>query len=175
MKCETCAEREATVAYTHIVDDEKKTLFLCPVCTGKKNIEESAGPAAGNVPELVKEAKVELTDLAEAEDAEGAQCPSCGMTYEEFKKAGRLGCSGCYEAFAPQLGRLLKRIHGANRHRGKGQIAVRPSPPAEAPKAVADELDQLRDELTKAVSAEAFEQAAQLRDQIRDLEGGQGR
>ena len=36
MKCETCIKREATVAYTHIVDDEKKTLFLCQVCADEK-------------------------------------------------------------------------------------------------------------------------------------------
>ena len=42
MKCEACAKREATVAYTHIVADAKKTIFLCPVCAAEKNIEPAA-------------------------------------------------------------------------------------------------------------------------------------
>ena len=59
MKCEACAKREATVAYTHIVDDAKKTIFLCPVCAAEKNIEPAAEPQAKaeDVPELVKEVK----------------------------------------------------------------------------------------------------------------------
>ena len=73
MKCETCIKREATVAYTHIVDDEKKTLFLCQVCADEKNIEVSPAsePKPKEIPILVKKVKEELTNLAGAEDAEG--------------------------------------------------------------------------------------------------------
>ena len=180
MKCETCAKGEATVAYTHIVDDTKKTLFLCEVCAEEKNI-ETAAPSEDktkDVPVLVKEVKAELTNLAGAEDASSASCQACGMVYDEFKKAGRLGCTECYGAFAPQLEGLLKRIHGAERHQGKGPIAARsessPKPTSidEVVTTDTNTLDQLRDELAKAVSAEAFEEAAQLRDRIRALEGG---
>jgi protein arginine kinase activator len=105
MKCETCAKGEATVAYTHIVDDTKKTFFLCEVCAEEKNI-ETAAPSEDktkDVPVLAKEVKDELTNLAGAEDASSASCQACGMAYDEFKKAGRLGCTECYGAFAPQL------------------------------------------------------------------------
>ena len=179
MKCETCAKGEATVAYTHIVDDTKKTFFLCATCAQKKNIDTTVTleDKAKDVPVLVKEVKEELTSLAGAEDAGGIGCPACGMVYDEFKKAGRLGCAECYEAFASQLGRLLKRIHGADRHHGKGMIAAIPASSltvvSETEPVVkdSDTLEQLRDKLTKAVSAEAFEQAAELRDRIRALEG----
>ena len=187
MKCETCAKGEATVAYTHIVDDTKKTLFLCEVCAEEKNIETSAPQkekeeekvkgADKDVPIFVKEVKEELTNLAGAEDAGSASCPACGMAYDEFKKAGRLGCADCYGAFAPQLERLLKRIHGADRHRGKGPIAARPASEPEPLSAIesatpdSSQLEQLRAELAKAVSEEAFEEAAELRDRIRALEG----
>ena len=180
MKCETCAKREATVAYTHIVDDVKKTLFLCSVCAGDKAGDTSARPPsqAQDVPELVKETKLELSNIEGSEEVGDLTCSACGTGYEEFKKAGRLGCSQCYRAFAPQLERLLKRIHGASQHLGKGPIVAQPEgvepltrdsqPPS------ADQLNQLRDELAKAVSEEAFEEAAQLRDRIRELEDEQG-
>ena len=87
------------------------------------------------------------------------------MSYEEFKKIGRLGCSHCYDAFASQLERLLKRIHGDDRHRGKGPIEAEQSAQG------VDELEQLREELAQAVAEEAFEEAAQLRDRIRILKG----
>ena len=44
MKCEACAKREATVAYTHIVDDVKKTQFVCSVCAEEKAPDAPARP-----------------------------------------------------------------------------------------------------------------------------------
>ena len=167
MKCGVCAKREAVVAYTHIVDDVKQTLLLCHECAEEKNIEVQVAPdeQTKDAPVLVKEIKIELAKLAGAEGDGGARCPTCGMGYEEFKKVGRLGCPHCYDAFSSQLERLLKRIHGDNRHRGKGPLKAVQSAPAP------DELERLRAELAQAVAEEAFEEAAQLRDRIRVLEG----
>ena len=167
MKCGVCAKREAVVSFTHIVDDVKQTLVLCHQCASEKNIEVQVAPAAPakDAPVLVKEIKIELAKLAGAEGDGGGRCPTCAMSYGEFKKIGRLGCPQCYDAFASQLERLLKRIHGDNRHRGKGPLEAAQS--AEA----ADELERLREELAQAVAEEAFEEAAQLRDRIRVLEG----
>ena len=166
-KCGVCAKREAVVAFTHIVDDVKQTLLLCHECASEKNIKVQVVPAAQvtAAPALVKEIKVELAKLAGAEGDGGARCPTCEMSYEEFKKIGRLGCPHCYDAFAPQLERLLKRIHGDDQHRGKGSMEAAQSAPA------VDELERLRADLAQAVAEEAFEKAAQLRDRIRVLEG----
>ena len=167
MKCGVCAKREAVVAYTHIVDDVKQTLLLCHQCASEKNIKVRIAPAAQakDAPVLVKEIKIELAKLAGAEGDGGARCPTCEMSYEEFKKIGRLGCPHCYDAFAPQLERLLKRIHGDNRHLGKGPMEAAQSAQA------TDELERLREKLAQAVAEEEFEEAAQLRDHIRVLEG----
>ena len=166
-KCGVCAKREAAVAFTHIVDDVKQTLLLCHECANQKNIKVQVVPDAQvkAAPALVKEIKVELAKLAGAESDGGARCPTCEMSYEEFKKIGRLGCPHCYGAFAFQLERLLKRIHGDDWHRGKGSMEAVQSAPAIA------ELERLRAELAQAVAEEAFEKAAQLRDCIRVLEG----
>ena len=166
-KCGVCAKREAVVTYTHIVDDVKQTLLLCHECASEKNIKVEVVPAeqAKDAPVLVKEIKIELAKLAGAEGDGGTRCPTCEMSYEEFKKIGRLGCPHCYDAFALQLERLLKRIHGDNQHRGKESLQAAQSAPA------VDELERLREELAQAVEEEAFEEAAQLRDRIRVLEG----
>ena len=166
-KCGICNKREAVVAYTHIVDDVKQTLLLCHECAKEKNIEVRVAPAvqAKEAPVLVKEIKIELAKLAGAEGDGSVRCSTCEMSYEEFRKIGRLGCAHCYAVFAPQLERLLKRIHGDDRHRGKGPLEAAQSTGA------ADELERLREELAQAVAEEAFEEAAQLRDRIRVLEG----
>ena len=166
-KCGVCNKREAVVVYNHIVDDVKQTLLLCHECASEKNIKVQVVPAAQakEAPVLVKEIKIELAKLAGAEGDGEVRCQTCAMSYEEFKKIGRLGCPHCYDAFASQLERLLKRIHGDNSHRGKGPLEAAQSTGA------ADELERLREELAQAVAEEAFEEAAQLRDRIRVLEG----
>ncbi len=168
-KCGVCNKREAAVSYNHIVDDVKQTLLLCHQCANEKNIKMLGVPTtqAKEVPVLVKEIKIELVKVAGAEGDGEVCCATCAMSYEEFKKIGRLGCPHCYDAFASQLEHLLKRIHGDDRHRGKGRLEAAQSSGA------ADELERLREALSQAVAEEAFEEAAQLRDRIRVLEGKQ--
>lgn len=46
-------------------------------------------------------------------------CPSCGFTEEMFAKTFNLGCSHCYETFAPQLTTFLPKLHRDIKHVGK--------------------------------------------------------
>ena len=94
------------------------------------------------------------------------KCPACGFTYQDFKKVGRLGCGDCYEAFKKQLDPLLKRIHGANRHIGKVPLMVGKNIRENA------SVQDMKTQLEKAIAAEEFEEAARLRDVIRDMENG---
>ena len=91
----------------------------------------------------------------------GLKCPACGFTQADFKKAGRLGCSACYETFAEPLGGLLKTMHKGTRHVGKVPESLRQS------RDLSDRLKQLQTKLTKAIEAEDFEEAAVLRDEIK--------
>jgi len=150
MKCESCHQREASVICVQIVEDEKKILNLCGVCMGK--FQEQVPPPADKKNNPPADPQL--------------RCAQCGMSYEEFMKIGRLGCGACYAAFGAPFEKLLKRIHGAAQHRGKGLVEV-----LEPPRS-AEELAQLRQQLEAAVAAEEYEEAAQLRDRIALLEGG---
>ncbi len=90
-------------------------------------------------------------------------CPICGLKYMEFRKEGRLGCPSDYAAFKAGLLPILRRVHRSIRHVGKVPHKRRPSGPAA-------ELLDLRQRLRRAVQTEAFEEAARLRDMIRDKE-----
>ncbi|MEW6749820.1 MAG: UvrB/UvrC motif-containing protein [Candidatus Latescibacterota bacterium] len=160
MKCESCRKREATVAYTQVVDSGKKTVHLCSACLGQQNVHVStkAPPAAGQAP------PAQPKGAPAPAATPSLQCPACGLTYEEFRKAGRFGCHACYDAFGEPLERLMKRIHGAAVHVGKARVQPRSADHGEG------DLKRLRHELELAVAAEAYEQAADLRDRIRDLE-----
>jgi len=100
------------------------------------------------------------------------KCGHCGLTYEDFRKIGRLGCSECYASFVKYLAPLLKRIHGASAHTGKfppGQIPEGPRP--QKTKMTRDaNIDELKAGLQQAIVTEEFEDAARLRDKIKELE-----
>jgi protein arginine kinase activator len=93
-------------------------------------------------------------------------CPVCGMNWNEFKQSGVMGCGHDYEQFAGKLLPLLKRAQeGAGEHVGK--VPARKKTP-DADRQVT--TLRLRRELQKAVDAENYEAAAQLRDKLRTLE-----
>jgi protein arginine kinase activator len=82
----------------------------------------------------------------------------------EFKAAGRCGCPNDYDVFREPLLPLLERIHRGSKHVGKVP------PHALKHAAVQIELRDLRRQLRTAVEQEAYEEAARLRDRIRQKE-----
>jgi protein arginine kinase activator len=99
-------------------------------------------------------------------DLGGKLCDTCGTKFVEFRNTGRLGCPHDYDAFRDELLPLLENIHGDIKHAGKSPRRL------PAAKAHQQELAQLRRKLSQAVTAEAYEEAARLRDRIRELEEG---
>ena len=153
MLCEDCKTNEATVPFIQIVDNKKTVHHLCAACAEKR----SGGATS---------VTVTLSGVVASEEEEEQEapvpdltCAFCGMTYAEFKKAGRFGCDGCYLAFGSELEAMFKRIHGATRHAGGV------SAPA-APEDSAEDIEALLEALRKAVAEERFEEAARLRDRV---------
>lgn len=163
MLCNICGKNQATVHLTEIIDNQVNELHLCEECARQKSSEMEqqfglsdllAGMAEFEKP--VKEKESEGTHL---------KCSSCGLTYADFKKIGRLGCGECYTAFRKQLIPLLKKIHGSSLHFGKTPFK---KVVTTAKKKI--DLQDLRAKLQRAIDMEAFEDAARIRDQIRELE-----
>ena len=162
MLCEACKQTQATVHLTEIVNDEMTELHLCEACANQKGAQvESHFRLSDLLSGLAEFSKTPETP----EETVSKACPTCGMTYEDFRKVGRLGCSECYTTFRRSLGTLLKRIHGSPIHLGKSPM--RSTKPAKVTKT---ELAEMKRKLERAIQDEAFEEAASLRDQIRRLE-----
>lgn len=101
--------------------------------------------------------------------AKQIRCGTCGYSEREFEKTGRLGCAQCYETFGKYLHPLLRRMHRGDKHVGK-------TPGSEAREVVQrNRLRYLEGEMESAIRRERFEEAAQMRDQIRELRGEQPR
>jgi protein arginine kinase activator len=125
--------------------------------SGSKSASPSPGKAAGKQKKLAKTAE----DLSRVDQR---TCPKCGITFHEFRQQGRLGCAHDYDFFQRELEPLLANIHGEKLHTGK-----RPRT-AGAEALVRAELNRLKEQMREAVEKENYEQASQLRDQIRQLD-----
>lgn len=159
MLCDQCRERDAVVHLTQIVDAEVTQLHLCEKCAAAKGIETTVALPKHPLGDFLHAVQQHGTPAA----GDQVRCAYCQTSLRDFRASGRLGCAQCYTAFEGALRELLRRVHGAARHRGREY---------EAPAAghEATELEQLRERLQQAVAAEEFELAAALRDQIRALE-----
>jgi protein arginine kinase activator len=162
MVCDNCGSTQAVVHLTQIVNNQMSTHRLCEKCAAEKGLETAPEPA--NLPLTDFLAQMGKDPAVEGDPA-STQCSFCGLTFRDFRETGRLGCPHCYETYAPHLQRLLRRVHGGTQHVGKVYL-----PPDPSASDLERRLDTLRRKLNRAVEAEDFERAAQLRDEIRTLE-----
>ena len=161
MLCELCKQTQATVHLTEIINEQMTELHLCEACANQKGAQVESHFGLSDL----LSGLADFSKTQEPEEVSTKACPACGMTYDDFRKVGRLGCAECYPTFKRSLGSLLKRIHGSPIHIGKAPTRlIKPSKVAKA-----DLLD-LKRKLERAIEDEAFEEAARFRDQIRRLE-----
>lgn len=163
MLCNVCKQNEAKVHLTKIVGDKMQKVDLCEDCSKEKGVDDPTNFSLTDV--LLGKVTEEVAALAQSEPAAeaGLKCPTCGYTQADFKKAGRFGCSDCYAAFGEGLEGMLKTMHRGTRHTGKMPAALQQS------RAEAQKVKQLQKRLEKAIAEENFEEAAQLRDEIKRM------
>jgi protein arginine kinase activator len=162
MQCEKCGNNPAVIHLTQIVDNEMTTRHLCDTCAAEMGLDAGEGPETAPLTDFLaqmgKGLPVGLT-------AGGGACEFCGLTMNDFKRTGRLGCPHCYAQFEPHLRGLLRKLHGGTQHMGKVYL---PPDPRETDRTA--RVASLRRSLARAVESEDFERAAVLRDQIRRAE-----
>jgi len=170
MLCENCGIRPATLHFTKIINNKKTEFHLCEQCAKEKG-EIIAAEEDGfdtysfhhllsgllNFDQMMNNHSLDV-------DSETLRCKTCGLTFSQFKKSGKFGCSDCYHYFKPHLEPIFRRIHGNNQHSGK--VPLRSGKEIKQKK----ELDTLRLQLQQKVAAEEFEEAAKIRDQIKEIE-----
>lgn len=165
MICESCHENLATVHLTEIVQKSKQETHLCEECAREKGVTYSAQFSVKDfLGGLGKKSEKPAPKQTE-EVAPSKPCPSCGITFAEFRQSGRLGCHRDYEHF-DGLVPLLKKIHNTENVQHTGRIPGRIGERLEFERKVND----LRTKLEKAVALEDYECAAKLRDEITSLQ-----
>lgn len=169
MYCQECGKRPATLHFTKIINGDKTEFHICESCAREKGDSIPGAPNSFSIHSLLS-GLLDFESIGSSAPSQGQQssqslrCEECGLTYAQFSKIGRFGCSSCYKQFGEKLDPLLKRVHGSTVHSGKiprrtgGQIQCK------------REIEQLRRDMQMYIEQEEFEKAAVLRDRIRELE-----
>ena len=163
MKCQRC-EKPATFHITELAGDTPDELHLCEdhallYLTQSEEPEEALNSLAGSLAQQLKIGQT-AEDLSRLDQQ---ACPVCGITFYEFRHVGRLGCPHDYVCFEEELEPLIVNIHGATAHTGKQPKTGKDCTDART------ELIRLRREMQDAIEQEDYEQASQLRDQIKKI------
>ena len=174
MLCERCKNIEATIHLTEIIKDVKSEVHLCESCAREIGLNSKLSNFSLSIPEMLSFLDVSEID----ENSAGSVCKSCGLSFMDYGRDNKLGCPDCYVHLDDSLKSVIAGFHGATRHVGK-----QPSAPSIAVEAYArtprtvtvkKSIDELRNQLGRAVYAERYEEAAQLRDRINEMEREKG-
>jgi protein arginine kinase activator len=154
LKCDLCS-KPATVHLTQILDNKVHKVDLCEDCAQEKGVTDPSGFSLADL--LLK------ASLNPDPSSAGVRCEQCGFTPADFKKQGRFGCPACYDAFKGILDPMLEGMHKGTVHAGKA-----PQRALER-KSLYDKLTRLEVDLSEAIKAERYEDAARCRDEINQV------
>lgn len=172
MICDRCGKREATIRYVQIINGNKQELHLCSGCGKEVGVDEFNMPmdfsnffgdifSDYNFPILNQE-----TNLI---------CKECNTSFNDFLNTGRFGCANCYKTFEKKLKPILKRIQGGAEYLGNSNIKesegiLKNSNTDEKE----DSIRALENKLKKCIKEENYEEAAKIRDEIKNLKNEKG-
>ncbi len=171
MLCEKCKKRTATVFYKENLNGKLRSYSLCGDCAAKlrekgdlQEITSMIGSFADPFSELQSDFFGGFFGMPVLKSASNEKRCTCGCTYSDIVKEGRVGCPECYTVFADELESTIHSVHGTTAHTGTVPSRHR------ARRARAEQLGRLKRALQDAIKKEDFEDAAHLRDEIRRLE-----
>jgi protein arginine kinase activator len=162
MKCDFC-DKKATVFLTQLVEGQMKKVCLCDPCAKERGVTDPTGFSLadlllGGIPA----GKGSITPVKTGSG--GRKCPTCGFTLEDLRRVRRFGCSDCYTTFGEEVGQMVRGMHKGTSHIGKVPAGLM------AMQVLHQRLEELRTRLDQAVSSESYEEAAGIRDEIRNIE-----
>lgn len=173
MQCNICNKNDATIHIQEVINGAKKSLHICQGCADNKGL-NVAGLNGINLAELFKSVHNTLapkqTAIKAPQDTNISIqpdlqiCSSCLWDSEKLKKTGRLGCSECYKAFSGILNHSIPNLH-----RGFSHVGKKPNSSPHGKNEAMVDLFRLQMKLDKLVQSENYEEAALIRDKIKDL------
>lgn len=169
MLCDKCKSKNAMVHYKQVINGQVTEYNLCEDCA--KSIEQPIS-FDNFFKGFMDIGYGDTLSKSERRSISRHQCPTCGYTIQDLQTSGKIGCSDCYKTFRDRLNPLLRNIHGSNIHIGKNSNRSIANNINEE-EGNNRELLELKAQLLKAIENEEYEKAAELRDRIKAIEGGE--
>ena len=177
MLCKKNKKREANVRYSENINGVRRELNLCEECSKKLGIGEIGLDMPINFSSFLSDFFNDYSDnlLPSFMGTQTLQCKNCGTTFDDFVNSGEFGCSNCYNLFEDRITPILRNLQGATRHVGRGYREITPStgentPNKKAVKKEESKEEKLQKDLQKAIKDERYEDAAKIRDEIKEIE-----
>ena len=199
MLCQNCGKNEANVRYTQIVNGVKKEMILCEDCARKLGIGNFKMRMPLHFSNLLGNLFEDYDEglLPSFIKENSRECDSCGTLYDDFINTGLLGCADCYDMFEDRLDPMLKNIQGNTKHIGRKPLNInekmknigdnfsrnKAEEKNSAKESVGsqnnsennkendkqEKIQELNKELSKAIEEERYEDAAKIRDKIKQI------
>lgn len=183
MKCDKC-DQDAVIEINVLSDEGSAKIALCESCY-QNYIEEFDQPMIENgsgdeeykffqqilselvssmlVPEETEKAVLEMHSEDLEENKTSKNCSHCGTSFSWILQNGKFGCDHCYEEFRNSIDQILLQTQGTNEHKGKVPEIY------EGLRTIRKEIRDKEDQLREMVYEEKYEEAASLRDELKDL------
>jgi len=165
MKCDFC-DQKATVFLTQLVEGQMKKVCLCDPCAKQRGVTDPTGFSLadlllGGIPGASGYGP--LGQPPPTTPGGGRKCPTCGFSLDDLRRVRRFGCGDCYATFSDEVGQMIRSMHQGTSHIGKvpqGLMALHIRH---------QHIEELRTRLEQTIAAESYEEAAAIRDEIRNL------
>ena len=172
MLCQKCKKNNATIHYRENINGKVTEYSLCADCAAeleRDGVIKFENPFSNFMRDDIFDFASVLpsffTSLNHAlGSGETKHCPVCGSTFSDIARTGHIGCPQCYETFADELAATVNQLHGVSKPQGRIPKRFGEKQNREA------EINSLKEEQKKAIEAQEFEKAAELRDKIKALE-----
>lgn len=162
MICDNCGKKNAIVSYVKMQDSEIEEVHLCAECAEEKMMKDITFNTAlsGTVENFLKDlfklrGKLNKTTIEK-------KCSHCGTTFEEISE-NKIGCENCYTEFKDEIESMLVSLTSLSKHKGKIPTS------ASGDLILKREENELIDKLSVAIELEEYEEAANLRDRLKEL------
>jgi protein arginine kinase activator len=146
------------IAHATEITDQIVQLNMCKICYGQY-LKKSIAP-----PEQLVAAFIESTFHNKPVPIVPAERCSCGATFQDIVKTGRIGCDACYDTFKQELKKIVLKCQQADKHQGK--IPKNKS----LNSSIQEQIQALKIKMARAVEVENYEVAGVLKNKIIELQ-----
>ncbi|WP_432353435.1 UvrB/UvrC motif-containing protein [Sporosarcina sp. A2] len=166
MLCENCQERPASVILMQESQNGPIERNLCEKCAfNLQTFSNNPNQEPMSIQQFLSQwlSGSESLQQQTREVKPMPECPECGLTFHRFLDIGKFGCPTCYETFRERLPRVFGKLHNGNStHKGKIPASFNEK------MTIKLKIEELRERMQETIQSEQFEQAAVLRDEIKE-------